>query len=264
MNCQEALSLLYDIIDKESSEIDAKEVKEHLDKCKHCFEAYRLEQSIQNFIDEKLAKDQSPAKLDHLKNKIMQNLDELDSCHSDKSKKNSFFRLPVVLIAAAASIAILIGTAFISNAPNDHDKYYVPLEQAHWAAVENASTGNNTDLASLINDAYQSYRYQIDNTVGSFQLISGHYEEILDAHMLHFIYKDNGRLVSVFIASDSEFDLPPDLKEKGVIHNNIKLFDHDCKGCRLVYQKQGSTIIITASADKDVDLMEFIPGRSSI
>lgn len=263
MNCQEALSLLYDIIDKESSEIDAKEVKEHLDKCKHCFEAYRLEQSIQNFIDEKLAKDQSPAKLDHLKSKIIQNLDELDTCHSAKSK-NKFFRLPVLLIAAAASIVILLGSAFIANSFDDHNRYYIPLERAHWAALEDTAFGNKTDLNSLINEAYQNYRYQIDNTVGEFQLIGGHYEEILDAHMIHFIYKENGRLVSVFIASESEFQIPSELEHTGVIHNNIKLFDHDCKGCRLVYQKQGFTIIITASTDKDVDLMEFIPGRSSI
>ena len=31
MNCQEALDLLYDIIDKEASEIDTQEVKRHLD-----------------------------------------------------------------------------------------------------------------------------------------------------------------------------------------------------------------------------------------
>ena len=106
MNCQEALSLLYDIIDKESSEINTKEVKEHLDKCKHCFEVYRMEQSIQDFIDEKLADDQSPAKLDHLKNKILQDLNQIDTCSSAKAK-NNIFKMPIVVIAAAASIVIL-------------------------------------------------------------------------------------------------------------------------------------------------------------
>ena len=32
MNCQEALSLLYDYIDKEASDINAQQIKEHLDK----------------------------------------------------------------------------------------------------------------------------------------------------------------------------------------------------------------------------------------
>ena len=81
---------------------------------------------------------------------------------------------------------------------------------------------------------------------------------------MHFIYRDDGLMVSVFLASEDEFGIPPELLNNGIVHNDIKLFDHDCKGCRLVYQKQGSTIIVTASSDKNVNLLEFIPGRSSI
>ena len=33
MKCQEALDLLYEIIDKEASEIDTQAVKRHLDYC---------------------------------------------------------------------------------------------------------------------------------------------------------------------------------------------------------------------------------------
>jgi len=263
MNCQEALSLLYDIIDKESSDIDAKEVKEHLDKCKHCFEVYRMEQSIQDFIDEKLTKDHSPAKLDNLKDKIKLNLDEVDACSTKSSLKN-IFKMPVAIIATAASVVILLGAAFIANSLNDHNEFYIPLEKAHLAAIEETSTDQKTAVSSLLNEAYRNYGYQLDNTVGKFDLVDGHYEEILNANMIHFVYKDNGHLVSVFLASDAEFDIPAKLKDSGVVHNNIKLFDHDCHSCRLVFQKVGSTIIITASSDKNVDLMEFIPGRSSI
>ncbi len=263
MNCQEALSLLYDIIDKESSEINAKEVKDHLDKCKHCFEVYRMEQSIQDFIDEKLADDQSPVKLDHLKSKILHNLDEVDSCSTNESS-NSFFKIPSVVIAAAATIVILLGAAYFTNSFSTHNAQFIPLEQSHLAAVKNATSSENSDLLSLINSAFQNYGYEIDNTISNFELVSGHYEEILDAKMVHFIYRDNGHMVSVFLASEDEFGIPPELLNKGVVHNDIKLFDHNCKGCRLVYQKQGSTIIVTASTDKNVNLLEFTPGRSSI
>lgn len=263
MNCQEALSLLYDIIDKESSEIDAKEVKEHLDKCKHCFEMYRMEQSIQDFIDEKLDSEQTPAKLDHLKSRILQSFDEVDSSCQKKSSK-SFFKLPVVIVAAAASIIILFGAAYIANSFNNHNNYYNPLEEAHLAAVKDTNISGNQDVLSLINTAFRDYRFEIDKTIGNFELVNGHYEEILEANMMHLIYRDDGLMVSVFLASEDEFGIPPELLNNGIVHNDIKLFDHDCKGCRLVYQKQGSTIIVTASSDKNVNILEFIPGRSSI
>jgi len=50
MNCQEALSLLYDVIDKEASEIDAREVEKHLKNCQDCAGVYRLEQSVNELI----------------------------------------------------------------------------------------------------------------------------------------------------------------------------------------------------------------------
>ena len=55
MNCDEALSLLYDYVDKEVSEIDAREIREHLDTCGHCLERYQLEESVNELLKAKLA-----------------------------------------------------------------------------------------------------------------------------------------------------------------------------------------------------------------
>jgi len=44
MNCQEALSLLYDVIDKEASQIDIKEVQKHLDCCQDCLKRFQVEE----------------------------------------------------------------------------------------------------------------------------------------------------------------------------------------------------------------------------
>jgi len=78
MNCQEALRLLYEVIDNEASEIDAGKVQQHLKRCKHCFELYRLESSIQNFINERLKDGNPTGSLSTLRRKVILKLDEID------------------------------------------------------------------------------------------------------------------------------------------------------------------------------------------
>ncbi|RKX26764.1 MAG: hypothetical protein DRP47_07700 [Candidatus Zixiibacteriota bacterium] len=78
MNCQEALSLLYDIIDKEASDIDAKEVEEHIEVCRNCSDIFRIETSIHEFLKLKLQSNQPTTKLEALKKRVLYNLDEID------------------------------------------------------------------------------------------------------------------------------------------------------------------------------------------
>ncbi len=78
MNCQEALSRLYEMIDREVSEIDEKEIKRHIEHCHHCFELYRMENAIQDFIGRGLANCHPTDNLDGLKTLIRSKLDEVD------------------------------------------------------------------------------------------------------------------------------------------------------------------------------------------
>jgi anti-sigma factor (TIGR02949 family) len=78
MNCQEALSLLYDIIDREASEIDVREVEEHLRNCKDCSGVYRLERSVNELVQEKLSHQKATPRLDSLKAKVLSELDQID------------------------------------------------------------------------------------------------------------------------------------------------------------------------------------------
>jgi len=88
MNCQEALSLLYDIIDKEASEIDVKEVEEHLRNCQDCSGVYRLERSVNELVQEKLTHQKATPKLDSLKAKVLAELDEIDC--ANRPQKDPF------------------------------------------------------------------------------------------------------------------------------------------------------------------------------
>jgi len=79
MNCQEALSLLYDVIDKEASEFDISQVKEHLSRCHNCAGVYKIEESISRLIQEKLGHNEPTHHFDALKTKVLQQLDGIDA-----------------------------------------------------------------------------------------------------------------------------------------------------------------------------------------
>lgn len=79
MNCQEALNLLYDIIDDEASEIDVRGVEEHLSHCHDCAEVYKIERSVSGLIQERLRHKKPTPRFHALKSKVLRQLDEVDT-----------------------------------------------------------------------------------------------------------------------------------------------------------------------------------------
>lgn len=79
MNCQEALNILYDIIDREASQIDVHQVEEHLAKCKDCSGVYEVEHSIARLIKERLANPEPTPNFAKLKATVLKQLDEIDT-----------------------------------------------------------------------------------------------------------------------------------------------------------------------------------------
>ena len=71
-------------------------------------------------------------------------------------------------------------------------------------------------------------------------------------------------MVAVFVACDDEFEIPSDLKDHRCNRHGLELFDHNCNNCRLVFHQVGPAIVITATVDREVDLLDFIPGRTAI
>ena len=78
MNCQEALNLLYDIIDKEASEIDTQQVQEHLSRCRHCSEIYKVEKSVNALLKAKMQASSPAPCVDALKLRVLNELDAVD------------------------------------------------------------------------------------------------------------------------------------------------------------------------------------------
>ena len=262
MNCQEALSLLYDIIDKEASEVDTKKVQEHLSKCRDCFEVYRLEKSIHGFIEAKLENVQPEVELTHLKSKVMSKLDEVDR----ESVKRSPFRLAAMSLAAAAVIVLIFGAVSLVTDFLDHDRDYIPLERAHFTAVENYEVYSNTNdpnasnLPKICNDLH----YNLEEEVNGFTLIGSKTVEILGVEMAHFVYSNKDKFVSVFVAPSDKFAIPDELESTLVVKDNIEFFDHFCRGCHLMFHMCSSAVVITATTDPDTELLGFVPGHMAI
>ncbi len=261
MNCQEALELLYDYIDKETKEIDEKQVKEHLSKCHDCFDKFSLEEKINSLITAKTKSNNPNGNLDKLKSNILSELDQIDCQMS--SKKNKRFNLTAMTLVAAASLVILIGASFFASDFVRHYNLYDSFEQAHFSVSgNNKIVFNDQKTFFAINTIKEKLGYTIAGSVDNFILSGGYFEELMGVEMAHFTYSENGIKVSVFIAPVSEFEIPEDLKENSVLQNNIEMFDHHCRGCRLVFHQTEKAIIITATNDRDVELLNFVPGYS--
>jgi len=264
MNCQDALDLLYDIIDREASEIDAQQVREHLENCRDCFEVYRLEQSVQDFLNEKIKTTSSAPRVEVLRTKILSRLDDIDR-EDSATREPRFFRLTTKVFVAAASLVIMIGAAFLLSAFYRHNNLYIPLERAHWAASENSDPSRNGQItAGVISNVRDVHLYEISDAVMDFSLLDAHPEEIMGIKMNHLVYHNDERVVSVFLAPADQFEINSDLEKSRVERNNVVFFDHNCRGCRLVYHRIGSLVVITATTERDVDLLEFMPGSLAI
>lgn len=264
MNCQEALDLLYDIIDKEASDVDADEVRNHLDKCRHCLKLYELETAVDDFLRQKLAaSDDIAESLDTLKSDIQARLDAVD-CGQDSGSSRSF-RFLTIAMTSAAALVLLVGAAFIGSDLVRHYSVYYPYERVHFAAAKSENPvslyGSPINfIAAVENDL----GYQMSGQVGEFTLIEGGNRTIDGVSISHFVYTKNGSTVSVFIASAADLDIPSDLNDRRVLRNSLEFFDHNCRGCRVVFHRSGKSVIVTASYDREVDLLDFVPGRSII
>ena len=69
-------------------------------------------------------------------------------------------------------------------------------------------------------------------------------------------------LTKTILASDILID--EDLQNHQVKIDDITFYDHNCRGCRLVFHRVGDLMIITATTERNIDLLKFIPGHRAI
>jgi anti-sigma factor (TIGR02949 family) len=266
MNCQEALALLYDIIDKEASQIDTQQVHEHLQKCSHCLKRYELEGDVNAFVKERLSHSQPTQQLTSLRSKILCKLDHIDHEEGGLKDHKSPFWKTSYLIAAAALLVVTVSAAYFAAEFYRHQDLYLPLEEAHWATTGEPGDYHDPTETSAAVAFVDSIGYSLSTDVKNEHLIGGYVTEIDGARMAHFVYanSDFGEAVSVFVVPADRFHIPDNLKTAMVKRHGLNLFDHNCRGCRLVYHQVGNAVVITATTDHATELLDFIPDQSSI
>ena len=124
--------------------------------------------------------------------------------------------------------------------------------------------GDELSLASTTTAVEQQLGYHVETTVGGFSLVAGYFETVMEVEMAHFVYERGGKVVSVFVAPADEFEIPSEDLTLHVNGDKMQLYDHACKNCRLVYHRTDRAVVITATNDKTVELLEFIPGSAII
>jgi len=112
VNCREVLAKLYDYLDSELPSDEKHQVKSHLEVCTHCLEQYELEEDFNKLIQQKV---KSPADIQNLKSKVLQEIEKIDrgdnKVASSSSSGRSVFYL-LAPIAAAALIALVLINPF--------------------------------------------------------------------------------------------------------------------------------------------------------
>lgn len=280
MNCQEALSLLYDIIDKEASDIDAQQVAEHLRHCEDCAGKYKLEQAVHQLIQAKLQNQESGTDVEVIKAKVLAQMDDVDRINQPEPNREPrrveppppkqgtppSFRLGRALAIAASVVVVVTAGYFGLRAFDDH-AFYVPLEQAHLnvaGSVEEYDSPAKTTLARA--ETMDRLYYDVSPNVNGFDLIGGHMEKIDGLDVAHFVYRngDSDNLVSVFVIDANLMTLPDDLVNTVVTHNGVDFYDHNCRGCRLVYHRAGNALVVTATTQWSLELLDFVPDREPV
>lgn len=266
MNCQQAQSLLYEVIDNEASLAEVENVKAHLSECSDCQQQFTREQTLHAVM---ITKCQQAVKADccadRLKAQISERLNAIDQERTqNRPVQRPSFRIGRYVLAAAAVLTLVASTVYISSNVSDHQSTFAPIERLHWASAENRAQFTQANAISASTGILTDFNYELKDTVGNFQLIGNKLDTLEGIPMQHFVYSNEKTLVSVFIVPMDKFSMPDGLEKARVIRNGMTFFDHNCRGCRVVYHQEGKAMIITATTDHSIELLDFIPGRVAI
>ncbi len=244
MTCQEALRLLYEVVDKEASQIDAEKVQEHLNNCRDCLARYEFEQMFRTFVVEKAS---AGAKSEQLKRQILSRIDE-----QGEEPTGFFDRYKRLVFAAAAVLVIFVAAGLSAAQYYRHKAFVYPFEKSH---LENVLTADVGDLPEIKNYLADNMHLSLNEAIPEYKLIRAAYEEVLGKRFVRLHFLNGKSKVSVFVSN------PPDIELPGFDKANFsgqEYFSHICGQCQVIYWRKGNSIIIAVSDDKALELPKVI------
>jgi mycothiol system anti-sigma-R factor len=102
VNCREALTKLYEYLDKELCEDDKKHLDQHLEFCSDCLKKYQLEEEFNKVVKQKIC---CQPDVTHLKNRVREEIDRIDA---SSQPRNILFLLMPLIVATVVTLVILI------------------------------------------------------------------------------------------------------------------------------------------------------------
>ena len=259
MTCEQALRLLYDVIDKEASEYDVKRVEEHLHHCKDCMSRYQFEEMFKAFVVDKAS---AKSKSDQLKSSILKSI-EVSRTHPRRAHGGPF-RFGLVIAASVVALVLCIVAAFSVADFYRHKTQVYPFEKSHFDGVVARVDAASIPVSSLVsarNFLSNDMHYDFDSEIPGFSLIGAEIENVLGHPFVHLRYLTGTNQVSLFIGS-SEHGALPDFDQ--AIISGVEYFKHVCRQCQVIYWIENGTISIAVTENKEIDLTPLIPKERSI
>jgi hypothetical protein len=189
-------------------------------------------------------------------------LDSIDQEREGNKGRPPFWNTTFTL-AIAAFVVVTVGAAYLVAGLFAHNDLYMPLERAHTNVIDNKAF-SSTDFNAAMTQVNGDLHYDLNRQMGSFALVGGRMEEVKGTRMAHFVYREGEKYVSVFLTPAASLEIPENLRKTLVHRNGFDLFDHNCRGCRLVYHRDGNVMVVTATTDRSTDLLDFLPGHATI
>ncbi len=266
MHRDELLRAIYSKIDGEANEQETgalrKECEESPEAAHVAEKAEQFDDALRSAVKRAYGNDTASS---NLRDSIFAELDKIDEEEAlqQPAVAEATVVTPVMKIARgfaiAASMFLLIGAGFLGSHLYQYYLESAPLQLAHWEAASNVDNFDAQLTSMALTNVADNYAMTLSNMVGGFELSGGSIESIGGVDMTHFVFSNNEKVVSVFIAPAGEFSIPDELIGQPVVRGDRTLFDHHCRGCRLVYQRTGDIVIITATTDREMELLDFNP-----
>jgi hypothetical protein len=244
LNCQEALRLLYNIIDNETDDIDIVQVEKHLRICRHCMARYDFERMFKTFVTDK---GQDKCETSRLKTAIEARLDGIDAnTREEGGASGSPFRWNLVVVASAAALVICLVAAFTLADYYRHKTEFVPFYKAHAAVEDNeVFTGECAELFAYI-ERCTGISLHPNSDFAKAGFCSASIDTVNGKPFGHLHVRDqNNDIISIFVIHRDAYDLP---KKPDTVINGRKMIIHRCRECSMLGWIEGDLVFIAVSS----------------
>jgi len=229
IDCRETLKRFYDYLDRELTQVRAREVEEHLDRCRGCFDRFEFEKSFGKFVS---TSGQQPVDTGHLKAQIRARLNEMESSgpeagedlfpeHTDHAPIDDVplpelhpagagasmgRRIPMwsYVLAAAALVMIIIPVVRQQEETQPAARAIAPLIEIHRTAVRQVTDSDPQRLSDWLAE-----RVEFDAMVREFDMagcsLSG---AAVDSIWAILFAESGGVPVCVMVADMDAYSIP--------------------------------------------------------